>query len=376
MIQLGITYLKINIDEDKVILRSSDEEIQVNPKRKKIVEEPKMVEVVSKKSRGTLIVPEKSNSNRRSALSVPTLKMGRNLHRLLLNLDKLLSPPPTRNPNIFQNNELYIESLLRKLDSIQTNEEFEDFHGFLKVDYTTSLRKIQQPIIISENTQALQIPEIISEIELLKLSGNEFLDTKESAIKTLVSQIIKFFDKILEDCIEEDVRRRSKLRCYVNILILQRKIEIYCNLYKERKKGETVKHQAKKKIITYSKPERDLPPKIKESDLTSIIRAAKKIERLVGIANNNWGIVDAFPNLDVNFFKSTSINVNDYERWLKLVETDNMISEEEGKKLYQQNKMTEIKQRQQNIHNIYESANLGDLVKEVLSNTEWDVCDK
>ena len=80
--------------------------------------------------------------------------------------------------------------------------------------------------------------------------------------------------------------------------------------------------------------------------------------------------------MDVNFFKSTPINVNDYERWLKLVETDNMISEEEGKKLYQQNKMTEIKQRQQNIHNIYESANLGDLVKEVLSNTEWDVCDK
>ena len=72
MIQLGITYLKIKIDEDKVILRSSNEEIQVNPKRKEV---PKKVKAVSKKSRGTLIVPEKSNSNKRTALSVPTLKM-------------------------------------------------------------------------------------------------------------------------------------------------------------------------------------------------------------------------------------------------------------------------------------------------------------
>ena len=140
----------------------------------------------------------------------------------MLNLNKLPSPPPTRNPNIFIDNELYIEGLLRKLESIKTNKEFGNFYGFLEVDYTTSssLRKIQQPILSLENTQSFQVPEIISETELLKLSGSEFINTKESAIKILVSQIIKFFDKILEDCIEEDIRRRSKLICYVNILIL------------------------------------------------------------------------------------------------------------------------------------------------------------
>jgi len=78
--------------------------------------------------------------------------------------------------------------------------------------------------------------------------------------------------------------------------------------------------------------------------------------------------------LDVNFFKSTSINVNNYERWLSLVEFNKLITEEEGKKRYQQNKMKEIKQRQENINHIYVSANLGELVQEVLLHTEWDVC--
>ncbi len=65
---------------------------------------------------------------------------------------------------------------------------------------------------------------------------------KESVIKTLVSQIVIFFDKILKDYIEKDLKRRSKLRYYINILVLQHKFEIYCNLYKERKKGKTVKY--------------------------------------------------------------------------------------------------------------------------------------
>jgi hypothetical protein len=261
---------------------------------------------------------------------------------------------------------LYIANLLQKLENIKPGEEFDKFHSFLKVNDIKSLRNSIQ------NSENIQDSRIISEIELLKLSEKEFLNEKELAIKTLVSQIIKLFDKFQEDCIEEDFRRRSKLRCYVDILNLQHKIEIYCNLYKERKKGETLRQQAKKKIMTYSKPDDDSPSKINYTEFTNIIRAARRIKRLLSIANNNWGIVDAFPNLDVNFFKSTSINVNNYERWLSLVESNKPITEEEGKKRYLQNKMEEIKQRQENINNIYVSANLGELVQEVLSNAEWD----
>jgi len=365
MIRLEIGYLKINIDENETIWRSSNEKNQSKRKGKEI--EKSRIEIVSKKQRG-LFTPEKSNINERSTLSAPTLTMAYNLHRLLLNLNKLPSPPPIKDLNVFQSNEWYIADLLRNLENIETDEEFDKFHGFLKVnDIKSSRNSIQN----SENIQDLRI---ISEIELLKLSEKEFLNEKELAIKTLVSQIIKLFDKFQEDCIEEDFRRRSKLRCYVDILDLQHKIEIYCNLYKERKKGETLRQQAKKKIMTYSKPDDDSPSKINYVEFTNIIRAARRIKRLLNIVNNNWGIVDAFPNLDVNFFKSTSINVNNYERWLSLVEFNKPITEEEEKKRYQQNKMKEIKQRQENINYIYVSANLGELVQEVLSHTEWDVC--
>ncbi len=75
MIWLGIIYFKIKIDEDKVILRSSNKEIQVNPKRKEITKELR-IEVVFKKPKNTLIISEKSNINKRLVLSVPILKMG------------------------------------------------------------------------------------------------------------------------------------------------------------------------------------------------------------------------------------------------------------------------------------------------------------
>ena len=115
--------------------------------------------------------------------------MAYNFHQLLLTLNKLPSPPPIKDQNIFQNNESYIANLLQKLENIKLGKEFDKFHGFLKVNDIKSSRNSIQ------NSENIQDPRIISEIELLKLSEKEFLNEKELAIKTLVSQIIKLFDK-------------------------------------------------------------------------------------------------------------------------------------------------------------------------------------
>jgi len=64
--------------------------------------------------------------------------------------------------------------------------------------------------------------------------------------------------------------------------------------------------------MTYSKSDDNSPSKINYVEFTNIIRTARRIKRLLNIANNNWRIVDAFPNLDVNFFKLTSITVNSF----------------------------------------------------------------
>src|SRR6476660_8196820 len=66
----------------------------------------------------------------------------------------------------------------------------------------------------------------------------------------------------------------------------------------------------------YSKRENpDQVPKFLTENFKKIIRAAKRIERLVvGISGGNWGILYAFPNIDVDFFKSTSISATNFER--------------------------------------------------------------
>jgi len=108
--------------------------------------------------------------------------------------------------------------------------------------------------------------------------------------------------------------------------------------------------------VKYSKPACGNPPLIKYNNLKDIIKAANRIERLIKIANNNWNIVDAFPNLTVDFFKSTSINVINYERFLKLVETGKMITEERGKELYQIHKADRKHERDEYLKNIYNNA--------------------
>jgi hypothetical protein len=72
--------------------------------------------------------------------------------------------------------------------------------------------------------------------------------------------------------------------------------------------------------------------------------------RLLKLAGNNFGIIDAFPDFDVNFFIGTRLSAVNFERWLKLVEDgDHLISESEGRKLYTEFKGSDRKTRVKNL---------------------------
>ena len=116
------------------------------------------------------------------------------------------------------------------------------------------------------------------------------------------------------------------------------------------------------KIIKYN-------TNITHNDLKNILKAARRIESLIKVANDNWAILDAFPNVDINFFKSTSINVNNYEQWLNLVETGKTILEEEGKMIYLIKKKRENQSRKDELKNIYHQANIS---SDILSNINWE----
>ena len=71
------------------------------------------------------------------------------------------------------------------------------------------------------------------------------------------------------------------------------------------------------------------------------------------------GIVDAFPNLKINFFKST-ISTATYEVWLHLIETGYMITEADGEEIHNHKKNEERKKRDADLSRIYESGEMED----------------
>jgi hypothetical protein len=294
-----------------------------------------------------------SPSKRLSGLTGPAIKTAQLLHQLLTHLHKLPTPAPTMNSSKFDKPELYNQVLLRKLEKGVVSSEDDDFLNVNKY-----LSPSQKMMIDDYKNEVV----VVSEVELLNNEDESYFDLqKEDVIKKLSCQIGKIYDQIIKVRIEEEIKRREVFRSYMNILSIQRRIEIFCSLHKSRNKGETIKNQSTNKIIKYCN--------ITAKELKNILRAAKRIENLLKVANNNWSIIDAFPNIKVNFFRST-INVHDYEIWLKIVETGTRISEGEGKSIHLQKKQQEIKSRNDELLKIYNLANIN--CSEIISNASWE----
>ncbi|GBC39322.2 hypothetical protein GLOIN_2v1773797 [Rhizophagus irregularis DAOM 181602=DAOM 197198] len=286
------------------------------------------------------------DNKKRPFLTEQNVKMAKILYVLLANIEKLSDHPPMMNPFEIEKQETYIQLLLSKLLEKNTKEEFEseieNNKIFLKIEYT------------NENEDEIDESDVISEVELLKLGESSFSQIKEETIKTLVSQLVIVYDKVLQQHIDVEMKRRKSFRDYINFLSIYRKIEIYCNLYKIRIKGQTIKNQVSNKIVEYSQQ------KIQHNDLKIIIKAAKRIERLTNLSNGDWRVIDMVPNLDINFFRSTSISVIAFECWLKIVETNQILSEEDCHKIYLKKKDDDNKLRKDNIKKVYQLVNNDD----------------
>jgi hypothetical protein len=339
MSELGITTL--NITENEIMMENNElGTLKVVLSRNDIVVEEEDDDV--SKDDNTSSKLSINMNKKRPLLTEQNVKMAKTLYLLLANIEKLSEHPPMMNPFEIEKQETYIQLLSSKLEK-NTREEFEteieNNKSFLKVEY------------MNENEDEIEESDVISEVELLKLGESSFNQIKEETIKTLVSQLIIVYDKVLQQHIDVEMKRRKSFRNYINFLSIYRKIEIYCNLYKIRMKGQTIKNQVSNKIIEYSQQ------KIQHNDIKIIIKAAKRIERLTNLSNGDWRVIDAVPNLDINFFRSTSISVIAFECWLKIVETDQILSEEDCHKIYLKKKDDDNKLRKDNIKKVYQLVN-------------------
>src|SRR5271154_1567193 len=333
------------------------------------------------------------------------IDMGKDLHDLLQNINKIPTPPPTNNPQYTTNK--YRSLLITHLSKINSVNEFVHCHEIFmpvnsdssipiessnvnKLSFVSSIpssssQKSSINFIINEekhvessydtDLMALSDYEIpISNVErgessemrecdkspadwdsvdpssLVNLPDEELKRRQQEACLFIANKIINIYESTLKDQIKTEILRRCQFNKLILLLEYYEKLEVFCNLHLVRTKGDTVKAQAYKTIVKSSRLSEDQPPRIKGNEITQMVAQGVRIRRLLEISSNNYNIFYAFPDLRPQFFLSKKLNVVNFERWLKLVETGELPSVEEGEQLHNEYKEKAKKIRIENFN--------------------------
>src|ERR1700722_10447073 len=314
------------------------------------------------------------------------IDMGKDLHILLQNINKIPTPPPSNNPQHSTNE--YRSIIVTHLSNIDSVDEFSNCREiFIPVESYSSIpielsnvnkpssassilpspsqkhsatsslsQKLWLNVILNEEKHVEssydpmildnEIPvergevdwDNVDPVTLLELSDEERTKKQEEACLFITNRIINIYESTIEDQIKTEVLRRFQFKKLILLLEYYEKLEAYCNLNLKRAKGDTIKAQAFKIIVKSSKPSEDQPPRIKGNELTVMTGQALRMRRLLNVVSKNYNIFYAFPDLEPQFFLPKKLSVVNYERWLKLVETGELPSVEKGKQLHNEYK--------------------------------------
>jgi hypothetical protein len=126
---------------------------------------------------------------------------------------------------------------------------------------------------------------------------------------------------------------------------------MYCAL-KPRKKHETIKSQAVRKIIKRSNN------KLTGKSLTLTIQRAHRIERLLDLAEGEWRFLDVYEELTPCFFTSTINSCYNFEIFLELVKSNTTISSDDAEKRYEDWKKSESIKRAEHFNDACDQAGI------------------
>jgi hypothetical protein len=347
---------KMNIEENKE--DEKGEEDQLIPGEEKGEEED--VEVNEEENH---IIPES------------TINMGRHLHILLNNIHKLPTPPPTNNNDIL-NKEEYRNFLIGHLSKIASVDEFYSSNVDKFVFIEVSSKRASLSYILNDEKEETgdqgshldhQIispddpiinRDIIAEINdpslLVNLSDpREFENKKKLACTAITNIILNIYDLSLKDQVSTEILRRRQFRHLILFLEYYERLEIYCSINHERNKGETIKSQVITMIEKSSKLPDQKAPRLKATTISTILNKAQRAKRLLEMSLDNYNIVYAFPDLDPYLFTAKKIGVVNFERWLELVRTNQLVSYQDGKRLYKIFKDEAKRKRIEKLNKIY-----------------------
>ena len=255
-----------------------------------------------------------------------SIRLAEDLHRLLDHIRKLPDNPPIRDKSVFSKKEKYREALISHLEKINVAEEFKFFRGTQHINLIPDNQK-------NCNNQKRAIrsfkafPIRVQETSLL----TEFSDEFKKVAKDLSEDI--FFSVMREASEQEnkEMARRRELRFHVELFKSYLRLQAFCKINLSRKQSETTKSQAKVLIS-------DFHPLISLPNMDLMLQRAPRIYRLLEVAGFDWRLLDCFEELSVCFFKSGVISAINFEIWINLVRTGELISYEEELRTQEKNR--------------------------------------
>ncbi|PKY35746.1 hypothetical protein RhiirB3_457047, partial [Rhizophagus irregularis] len=200
--------------------------------------------------------------------------------------------------------------------------------------------------------------DIIAEINdpslLVNLSDSrEFENKKKLACTAITNIILNIYDLSLKDQVSTEILRRWQFQHLILFLEYYERLEIYCSINYERNKGETIKSQVITMIEKSSKLPDQIAPRLKATTISTILNKAVRAKRLLEMASDNYNIVYAFSDLDPYLFTAKKIGVVNFERWLELVRTNQLVSHLDRKRLYKAFKDEAKRKRIEKLNKIY-----------------------
>ncbi|GBB99115.1 hypothetical protein RclHR1_34170001 [Rhizophagus clarus] len=133
----------------------------------------------------------------------------------------------------------------------------------------------------------------------------------------------------------------------------------FCSSNLSRSQGENTRTQAKTLVTRYF-------PYISSSNMSLMLQRVPRIYRLLLLTDKDWCLIDSFEELSSSFFKSAMKSASNFDIWINLVKTGNMVDYEEGSIMHEQSK-NEMKLAKLNIIKSYfdgVGVSLNEFIKE------------
>ena len=285
------------------------------------------------------------------------INVGNDLHALLSIFSKLPQNPPMRDKAVFSKKEYYRIALLDYVKTIHQNDtEFQFFKG-------------TQHVILSQVDEHNLEPGITSKVSIkvqdgLDYSTDNFTDSFKEIATKLAENIYQSVNREVNEQINREMSRRKEMRLHVEMFKAYTRLQAFCALNLSREQGETTRSQAKAIIIKYF-------PQISLPNMGLMLQRAPRIYRLLLLTNGDWRLIDSFEELSSCFFKSSMKSAANFEIWLNLVKTGQMVNYQEGQKLRERGN-EEMKQAKLDIIKSYFDGVNEDL-KDIIIDDDDDV---